>query len=117
MSTKRGSIPKNEQRVKLHLWTGNGQLAWHDGQGPKGHMLHVVSIGRTDSELGLGFTVSDPETGTEMAAFVLDRAQVENLGAFLRGQVGRLKKSKGPDYLNFAALERRLSQKSKRGPR
>jgi hypothetical protein len=113
MSTKRGGIPKDEQRVSLNLWTGDGQIAGHGGQGRK---LHVVSVGRTDSELGLGFTFSDPLTETQLAAFVLDRAQVENLAAFLRFQVGRLKRSKGPGYLNFAALER-YGQKSKRRPR
>jgi hypothetical protein len=88
-------IPDNERRCNLHLWLGDGQLAWHDGLG---NPDLEVSIGRTDSQLGLGFVVGD-------AQFVLDQAQVENLAHFLSWQARRMKKSgRRRGVLNMATL-------------
>ena len=89
------SIPKNEKRCDLFLWLGDGQLAGHDGLGKE---RLEVSIGRTNSTLGLGFAVGD-------TAFVLDRAQVENLAGFLTWQTGRMRNSgRASGYFNFGAL-------------
>jgi hypothetical protein len=88
-------IPDNERRCNLHLWLGDGQLAWHDDLG---NPDLEVSIGRTDSEFGLGFVVGD-------AQFVLDQAQVGNLAAFLTLQARRMKKSgRRRGVINFATL-------------
>jgi hypothetical protein len=102
--------PKDEQRVSLTLWLGNGNPVWHDGQG-KG--LPEVSIGRTNSKLGLGFVVSDAETGEDVA-FVLDRPQVENLHAYLGGQIRRLKKTKWTT-IKLARLAKRRRARARRG--
>ncbi len=87
-------IPKGERRCNLSLWIGDGKLTTHDGLGKPGL---DVSIGRTDSKLGLGFVVGATQ-------FVLDRTQVENLAAFLTFQAGRMRKSGSRTGLNFAAL-------------
>jgi hypothetical protein len=62
---------------------GNGVVASHDRQG---RHLSQVSIGRTNSELGLGFVFSDP-VGKVLAMFLLDRAQVGNVAAFMQLKV------------------------------
>jgi hypothetical protein len=89
MATKK-KIPRDEVRIHLDLWFQNGSGMWLHGQGKH---LPEVSIGRTDSELGLGFLVLDPKTKKIRAEFVLDRPQIENLHAYLGRQIRRLKKT------------------------
>jgi hypothetical protein len=81
----------DEQPVDLALWTTDG-CATHVRR-----KLPEVSIGRTDSKLGLGFLVIfDGEmpkltvSPTEITAFVLSREQVMALHAHLGRQVSRL---------------------------
>jgi hypothetical protein len=83
MSKRKDAIPADEQRVNLPMWPSNRVVASHDGQGRR---LSQVSIGRTNSELGLGFVVSNP-VGKVLATFVLDRAQVENVAMFMQLKV------------------------------
>jgi hypothetical protein len=94
-------IPSETHRRGEHRnllrWPSNGVVASHDGQGRR---LLQVSIERTNSELGLGFVVSDP-VGKVLAMFVLDRAQVENVAAFMQLKVQLLKPSRGPEYTDF----------------
>jgi len=95
----------DEQRVDLEFWMKNGFLFPHNGQG---RSLPTVSIGRTDSERGLGFLLEEAKTRKTLAAFVLDRSQVENLHAYLGGQIGRLKKMRWPsNALSLPALAER----------
>ena len=99
--------PPDEQRVDLTLWFQNGSAMPHAGQGTG---LHEVSIGRTDSERGMGFLLLDQKTGKTRAEFVLDRTQIENLHAFLGHQIRRLKPMRWPIVLNlphFARLAKR----------
>lgn len=86
-------IPKDEQRCNLLLWPRDGLMTCHRGLGsPK----LEVSIGLTDSKLGLGFAIGD-------TTFVLDRAQVENLAGFLTLQASRMSKSgRRNGFIDFA---------------
>ena len=88
--------PKDDERlVDLAMWFGDGKLSSYPGNGRK---LPEVSVGRTDSERGLGFCV---DVGKEPAwnnsrgkfvTFVLDRDQAKALREFLRIQILRLRK-------------------------
>lgn len=78
--------PPDEQSADLWLWARNGCL---DCFSPRPG-LPVVSVGRTDSRRALGFTFREAR-GQELAAFVLDRAQVKALRDYLDGQLRRLK--------------------------
>jgi len=104
----RPRIPADEQRVNLTLWFQNGSAFTHDGEGERrGHWrFPEVSVGRTDSERGLGFLLIDPKTNATRAEFVLDRTQVENLHAFLGHQIARLKPMPWPKVLNLPACAR-----------
>lgn len=94
--------PADEQRANLSFFFKNGFLMLHSGVGRD---LPDLCLGRTDSKLGLGFTLTNRKTGKEQAAFVLDRAQVETLRSYLGRQIGRLKRSRGQTSV-LAKLDR-----------
>ena len=52
------SIPSDEQRVDLMLWHKDGMAVMCYGIPGNGKALPEVSVGRTDSERGLGFEVT-----------------------------------------------------------
>jgi hypothetical protein len=117
MSTANGAKrPKTaipaECPADLLLWFGDG----HCGPVRARTAADVeVSIGRTDSERGLGFSVKN---GKQRVRFVLDRDQVAELAAFFRWHaLPRLRKPPGrkrgglslaamnsPRYRLYAAL-------------
>lgn len=96
-------IPDDEQRADLDLWVKNGCGSWHRGQGKN---LPKVSIGRTDSERGLGFVITAP-SGRQRAEFVLDRCQVEDLHDYLGQQIRRLRNERGCILTKILARVRR----------
>jgi hypothetical protein len=101
-------VPDDEQRVDLALWFGDGKLMSHAGEG---NGLLEVSIGRTNSERGLGFLLLDAKTRKPLAEFVLDRTQVENLHAYLGGQIGRLKPMRWPPHVISLPAVARLGRR------
>ena len=89
------SIPSDEQRVDLMLWHKEGMAVMCYGIPGNGKALPEVSVGRTDSERGLGFEVTmhpDAESlaAAEITLFVLDRGQVERLHSHLALQLTRI---------------------------
>jgi hypothetical protein len=112
MNKRTSRVPDDERRVDLKLWFQNGSGMPHAGEG-KG--LPEVSIGRTNSERGIGFIVfgnwkklkTVTIGGEEETCFVLDRTQVENLHAYLGGQIERLKPMRWPQVLSLPALAKR----------
>jgi hypothetical protein len=77
-----------------------------------------VSIGRTNSERALGFSVRKGRK--EVIDFVLDRDQVAELAAFLRLALPRLRKPLGrrrDDQESVEAFARELDQWKKVKPR
>jgi hypothetical protein len=85
---KRRPVPSDEQRVNLMLWQSDGVAALCEGTGKE--PLSEVSVGRTDSKRGLGFEIVMRPGAEPVASFVLDRAQVERLHAFLEFQLTRI---------------------------
>jgi hypothetical protein len=81
-AAKRKNPAPGERSADLTLWIKNGCLAAFDARFAADA---EVSVGRTDSERALGFTVT---IGEKMVAdFVLDRDQVEELAAYLQHNV------------------------------
>jgi len=91
--------PKDERLVDLTLFWKTGAASFHDGDGRERN-LPEVTVGRTDSERGLGFCVDvgkEPawNTSGKFVTFVVDRDQAKALREFLRIQIRRLKPVKG----------------------
>jgi hypothetical protein len=109
------AMTDTERPAELLFWFGDGACT------PCYARLAAdveVSIGRTNSERALGFSVRKGRK--EVIDFVLDRDQVAELAAFLRLALPRLRKPLGrrrDDQESVEAFARELDQWKKVKPR
>jgi hypothetical protein len=98
---RRGSFmsDENEHPADLVFWIRNGCCIPYKARVPADT---EVSIGRTDSERAMGFTVTRGDTTMD---FVLNKDQVAELAAYLELQLARLLPPRGrkPEQISFAA--------------
>jgi len=109
---RRAAKKEDERPADLELWTGDGQGAPCPARQGKPASVQV-SIGRTDSERALGFSIHDGKT----INFVLNRAQVETLLHFCRYQILRIKRGGTVNpMIKFVAdlIERRIGSGGRR---
>jgi hypothetical protein len=109
----RKKIEPGERPADLLFWLKDGTSAPYEARVPADV---EVSIGRTDSELALGFWITTTAERKHTADFVLDRDQVAELAAFMQLQLARLRKPLGrkPDQISFVAMTSAVARRTRR---